>query len=174
MYLFTLSDTPHDITSDTFCCLPYLFRSARADYSITPEELPALDYSATSTLARKPLRSLDTACISVSQNDSIEASVIGSTDTILPITDDPSIMTKNIKNSNTDHTEYERQYLQTEAKIHMHVVWSKPGFWNAALLEGVVAQMTLSNAATVDWDELHPDALREAVVGRRYLLIYAY
>ncbi len=56
-----------------------------------------------------------------------------------------------------------KRYLQAEAKLNGHPIWRKAGFWELALQEGILAQMDL-NERTV-WDELNPEALREAVIG---------
>eukprot|EP01038_Epipyxis_sp_PR26KG_P010031 gene10031-13488_t len=58
---------------------------------------------------------------------------------------------------------YHRKYLQSERDLYQHSIWHKNGFWEEALQQGVSAQMSLTEP--VQWDELSPDGLREAVIG---------
>ena len=56
-------------------------------------------------------------------------------------------------------------YLQSQPSLTQHVIWRKVGFWETALLEGVLAQLRLRGSAS-QWDELSTDALREEVIGK--------
>ncbi|CAE7834093.1 unnamed protein product, partial [Symbiodinium microadriaticum] len=53
-------------------------------------------------------------------------------------------------------------YIQHETVIHQHKLWHLDGFWEDALLEGVMAQLDLMDP--VEWDELDPEQLKEKVI----------
>lgn len=56
-----------------------------------------------------------------------------------------------------------RHYLYKEPCVRGHAIWYSDGFWDAALLEGISAEM--ANMDPILWDELGPEPLREAVIG---------
>ena len=54
-------------------------------------------------------------------------------------------------------------YIQREAIVHQHKLWHLEGFWEDALLHGVMSQLDMMEP--VLWDELESDHLKEKVVG---------
>lgn len=54
-------------------------------------------------------------------------------------------------------------YLIHEPDIRDHPLWKGPGFWESALIEK--ASLELAFSPPVQWDELNPELLREAVLG---------
>jgi hypothetical protein len=87
-----------------------------------------------------------------------EGEVVNVSESIVPL---PSVLSYKTEN---------KRYLQTEARLSRHPIWRKAGFWELALLEGIVNQMGLSEQPIL-WDELSPDALREAVIGKFFVVI---
>lgn len=71
--------------------------------------------------------------------------------------------------SNHDSTDTHQEavdhkcYVQREAGIHQHNLWHLDGFWEDALLEGVMSQLSMMEA--VLWDEQDPEQLKEKVIG---------
>lgn len=53
-----------------------------------------------------------------------------------------------------------------------HRIWYADGFFETALIEGVSSQIRIWATEPVLWDELSPEALREAVVGEYYTMNY--
>jgi hypothetical protein len=58
-----------------------------------------------------------------------------------------------------------RYLCSNSSLLRGHPIWRQNGFWEAALDHGVSAQLRGWTAEPVLWDELAPEALREAVVG---------
>ena len=74
---------------------------------------------------------------------------------------------KNSRDSDNDIDELQiknRKYLHSEIAINSHSLWRRKGFWESALLEGVISQITISDGDQ-SWDDLPPDQLKEAVIG---------
>lgn len=55
-----------------------------------------------------------------------------------------------------------RHYLQSEQSLKTHAIWTKQGFWESALKEGIFVE--LEKFRPTSWDERTPEQLREMVI----------
>lgn len=62
-----------------------------------------------------------------------------------------------------------KRYLQQEKCINSHAMWRTSHFWENALLDGIQAQLDLTEP--VLWDEMDPDMLKEKVIGNKHIVI---
>ncbi len=62
-----------------------------------------------------------------------------------------------------------KRYLQQEKCINSHAMWRTSHFWENALLDGIQAQLDLTEP--VLWDEVDPDMLKEKVIGNKHGVI---
>lgn len=68
--------------------------------------------------------------------------------------------------TSSEPSEPAKRFLQQESSLRNHVIWRSEGFWDAALMEGLAAELDFREP--VVWDELGADELREAVVGNSH------
>lgn len=86
------------------------------------------------------------------------------TDFPLEIINESALESNNTKGFTEELSTIKRKYLHSEVSLKSHPMWRRKGFWESALLDGVISQI-LNSDSDLTWDALSPDQLREAVIG---------
>ena len=99
---------------------------------------------------------------------SVEGAKGGAVDTLMPLSPSLALLSPLAPAPTSDPLPASVSYLCCEEALRTHPVWQVEGIWEAALSEGVSAQIRCWALDPVLWDELSQEAMKEAVIGERY------